>query len=424
VPHQEALTVRAPIRPGKHGELAELLATMRSESAGDNSVLPFTEVSGVHFARLFITDAATDLAGAPLPACLFYMADVDAPLDRHIRELATPFASGLDALFGCCDEYPAEPTPGHRVAWLVERMVASAATYVHQVGRSVEQVHAERQLRESIQSHLDRPDVMSPELSASDAHDRLRGFVLSRDDLRWARRRAGGVGLVRRVRNAVHLVSLPLVVLLTWSVLVPAVLVLLVLIRWKERRDVPESGPAPAEHVQALEATEDHAAQNPFTAIGLVKPGRLRRLTIRFVLVGLDWANRHVFGRDNLAGVRTIHFARWVPVDDGRRLIFASSYDGTLESYMDDFIDRLAWGLNAVFSNGVGYPSTRWLVLDGASDETAFKQYLRRHQIITPVWYSAYDTMPARNLDAASTIRRDLNRDLDEPSADEWMALL
>jgi hypothetical protein len=145
---------------------------------------------------------------------------------------------------------------------------------------------------------------------------------------------------------------------------------------------------------------------------------------MRGVLIGLDYANRHVYNRDNLAGVRTIHFARWVPVDDGRRLIFASSYDGTLESYMDDFIDRLSWGLNAVFSNGVGYPTTRWLVLGGAKDETAFKNYLRNHQIVTPVWYSAYDTIPARNVDANTRLRIDLPRTLEESAADEWLALL
>ena len=180
---------------------------------------------------------------------------------------------------------------------------------------------------------------------------------------------------------------------------------MLLLIRRLERTDVAESGPAPPEHAHDLERTEDHVAQNPFTAIGLVKPGRVRHLTMRGVLLGLDYANRHVYNRDNLAGVRTIHFARWVPVDDGRRLIFASSYDGTLESYMDDFIDRLSWGLNAVFSNGMGYPATRWLVLGGAKDETAFKNYLRNHQIVTPVWYSAYDTLPARNVDANSQLR-------------------
>ena len=204
----------------------------------------------------------------------------------------------------------------------------------------------------------------------------------------------------------------------------PVVLVGLVLIRLAERRDVAEVGPAPPEQVRELERLEDHVAQNPFTAVGFVKPGRVRRLTMRGVLMGLDYADRHVFNRDNLSGVRTIHFARWLPIDDGRRLIFASSYDGTLESYMDDFIDRLAWGLNAVFSNGVGYPSTRWLILGGARDEVAFKNYLRRHQVPNPVWYSAYDNLPARNIDTNQRLRAQLPRVSDEQEAAAWLELV
>ena len=57
--------------------------------------------------------------------------------------------------------------------------------------------------------------------------------------------------------------------------------------------------------------------------------------------------------------MKTIHFARWVFIDGKRRMFFASNYDGSLESYMDDFIDKVAWGLNLVFSNGVGYPRTQ-----------------------------------------------------------------
>jgi hypothetical protein len=145
---------------------------------------------------------------------------------------------------------------------------------------------------------------------------------------------------------------------------------------------------------------------------------------MRTVLMGLDYANRHVYKRDNLAGVRTIHFARWVPIEDGRRLIFCSSYDGTLESYMDDFIDRLAMGLNAVFSNGVGYPSTRWLIFRGAKDELAFKNYLRRHQVPTPVFYSAYDSLPARNIDTNARLRADLPRELAEQEAESWLTMV
>ena len=143
---------------------------------------------------------------------------------------------------------------------------------------------------------------------------------------------------------------------------------------------------------------------------------------MRSVLFGLDFACRHFYNKDNLAGVRTIHFARWTPIDDGRRLVFASNYDNSLDSYMDDFVDRVAWGLNAVFSNGVGWPRTRWLLLGGARDESAFKDYLRTHQIPTPVWFSAYDRLPARNVDANAVRRRQLPRQLGEDAAAEWLS--
>ena len=126
-----------------------------------------------------------------------------------------------------------------------------------------------------------------------------------------------------------------------------------------------------------LAALEDHLVQNPFTAIGHVKPGRFRRWTLVVILFYLDYATRHFFNRGDLSGVKTIHFARWVFIDGKRRMFFASNYDGSLESYMDDFIDKVAWGLNLVFSNGVGYPRTSWLVRGGARDELAFKDYLR-----------------------------------------------
>ena len=115
-----------------------------------------------------------------------------------------------------------------------------------------------------------------------------------------------------------------------------------------------------------LAALEDHLVQNPFTAIGHVKPGRFRRWTLVVILFYLDYATRHFFNRGDLSGVKTIHFARWVFIDGKRRVFFASNYDGSLESYMDDFIDKVAWGLNLVFSNGVGYPRTSWLVRGGA----------------------------------------------------------
>jgi hypothetical protein len=144
------------------------------------------------------------------------------------------------------------------------------------------------------------------------------------------------------------------------------------------------------------------------------------------VLRLVNYFTRHVFNHGSLARVRSIHFARWVAIDDRRRLIFASSYDGSLESYMDEFIDKVAWGLNAVFSNGVGYPRTRWLVLDGANDERAFKTFLRNRQIPTHVWYSAYDELSTINIENNAAIRAGLTgaEAPNRAEAEAWLARL
>ena len=139
----------------------------------------------------------------------------------------------------------------------------------------------------------------------------------------------------------------------------------------------------------------------------------------------LDWANRHIYKRGRLARVGTIHFARWVFLDGKRRLLFASNYDGALDSYMDDFINKAGFGLNLVFANGVGYPSARFLLWGGASDEQSFKAFLRRHQCPTDVWYKAYPGLTTVDLARNALIRRGLQRaSMTEPQAAQWLALI
>ena len=75
---------------------------------------------------------------------------------------------------------------------------------------------------------------------------------------------------------------------------------------------------------------------------------------------------------------------------------------------MDDFVNKVAWGLNVVFSNGVGYPSTRYLIKDGAAQESKFKRYLRNRQQMTEVWYKAYPGLSARDLARHGEIRAGL----------------
>jgi hypothetical protein len=156
----------------------------------------------------------------------------------------------------------------------------------------------------------------------------------------------------------------------------------------------------------------------------LVKPGPFRRFTATLVLVGTNFLTRHVFNHASLIGVTTIHFGRWIFIDQKRRLIFASNYDGSLENYMDDFVDKIAWGLNAAFSSGVDYPKTNWLILDGAHDEQVFKRLNLTHQLVSPFWYAAYQGLTAANIDTNARIRAGLYGAMDDAATRAWLRRL
>jgi hypothetical protein len=92
---------------------------------------------------------------------------------------------------------------------------------------------------------------------------------------------------------------------------------------------------------------------------------------------------------------------------------------------MDDFINKVGFGLNLVFSNGVGYPRTKFLIKEGCSDERKFKEYLRRHQLPTQVWYCAYPGLTAVDLAKNGLIRQGLESPpMSDQEASEWVALL
>jgi hypothetical protein len=197
-----------------------------------------------------------------------------------------------------------------------------------------------------------------------------------------------------------------------------------VAIRLSELQDQTDISRPASSHVAEVARHEDFAAQNPFAVVGFLKPGRLHLVTIRVVLLAIDYAVRHLFSHADLAGIKTIHFARWVPLDGWRRMTFASNYDGAVEAYNDDFINEVWWGLNAVFGNGAGYPPTRWLLWGGARYEQPFKYTLRNHQVPVPAWYSAYPALSAANIENNARVRAGLRGDLSPADAERWLSLL
>ena len=429
---QSAFMVAAPILPGRMEPLRSLLRGMvlRPGIADpDNAVLPFGRCERLHVARLLILEDRTlaDLAlhdGSSFPDAPVYLAllgDCDGSDATQLAEFATLAAPGLRRLFAHCAGFD---DGVDLLAYMQAHVVRPAAQYVNWVGRTVRQVREEAALHAALRGWLDDNAALSDAPDPVALHGQLRRFVETECQ-------AGRLALTDpeptprgwRIRQVTHAVGVPLLLLAVAPVLVLGAPFFLWALRRHEGRD-PVIAPRPdAEHLNALARIEDHDVSNQFSAFGSVKPGLFRGMTLRGLLWVLNYTTRHLYTRGRLSRVGTIHFARWAYLDGGRRLFFASNYDGSLESYMDDFINKVAWGLNLVFSNGIGYPRTRFLILGGAKDEQGFKRYIRRHQLPTEVWYKAYPDLTTTDLDRNTRLRAGLRRSaLTASEARQWLS--
>jgi hypothetical protein len=421
---QVAVTIVADLRPGATESLRQLLASM-GDGVANGSVVDLSALRDVHFARFVLLEETEDLRGHPLPASLLYMSDVDVPRDRHLAELVDTAGQGLDRLFGHCEGYPPEPrTRDDRLAYLTRHVVKEQARYFNTTGRNVRQVVQEAALRDRIEELLDGSPNDGTNADPAAIRRRVQELVEHDDALGWARRPAPRLGFGFRVKELAHLVGGVLLVLVLSPLLLLVAPVFLVLLRLHER-----AAPAPhlrpsLEKVAELDALEDYLVHNPFTAVGFVKPGLFWRLTFTALLIALEFATRHVFNNGNLAGVKTIHSARWVALNQWRRMIFISNYDGSREAYHDDFVDKIAWGLNVAFASGYGFPRTKWLFFAGVKDEQAFKDFLRRHLVPTHVWYSAYGRLTNANIKNNARIRAGLHGEADAREARRWVQAL
>jgi hypothetical protein len=422
--HQVAVTIVADVRPGEAERLDRLLMSM-GDGVANGSVVDLAAVPDLHFARFVLLEETQDLRDRPLPALLIYMSDVDVSRDRHLAVLVDTASNGLDQLYSHCEGYPSPETRSRetRLAYLRAHVVKEQARYFNTTGRNVRQVRQEAELHDRLEKLLDsRTDESDGDPQS--VRKTVQELIARDESLRWARGPAPRSGFAFRAKKALRLVAGVLLVLLLSPLLLLIAPVFLLLLRLHERSDRAPHLPASLERVEELADLEDRAAHNPFTAVGFVKPGLFRRLTIQTIFVALNFAAQHLFNHGNLAGVKTIHSARWVALNEWRRVIFASNYDGSRESYMDDFVDKIAWGLNVSFGSGYGFPNTSWLFFDGAKDEQAFKDFLRRHLVATRVWHSAYPRLTNANIENNARIRAGLHGDAEPDDARRWVQAL
>jgi hypothetical protein len=429
---QSSFMVAAPIRSGHEDTLRRLLASMnRAPGQADpaNALVPFASLESLHFARFVILDDQTtgDIAayGLPVqtyPLTLAFLGDCDGDRATFIRDLVRQAGTGLRQIFLCCEGF----TPSTDLArWMDEHEHAPSALYVNWRGRTMRHVREEAALAAEIASCL-RANQSLARGEPREIHAALRRHV-------EAELTAGRLTLTPerptpwrwRIAHLTNLLVLPVAALALLPLLILYLPLFLYQLRRREKSDPADIPPLDPAHVSRLARIEDHEPTNQFNALGSIKPGLFRYWLLVVVLRVIDYGARHLYYRGRLARVHTIYAARWVFLDGGRRVLFASNYDGSLESYMDDFINKVSFGLNLVFSNGVGYPSTRWLVVDGARDEQKFKSVLRRHQVPSEVWYNGHAGLTAHHLERNARLRHGLeSAALSNRELVEWCRLL
>jgi hypothetical protein len=182
-------------------------------------------------------------------------------------------------------------------------------------------------------------------------------------------------------------------------------------LRWLEQRDSSHDAP-PIDPclLREMGQLEDRVAQNHMGSVVLVKPGILRMALVRAGHLGLDLIVRVVATDGYLGSMRTIHFAHWAFVNNGSRLMFFSNFDDSWESYLDDFIEKAHGGLTLAWSSGVGFPPTRFLVLDGASHGRQFKAWARHSMAVNRFWFSAYKDYTVNQIDRQARIADGLRK--------------
>lgn len=415
---QAVFTVVAGIPDTHLDALRAVLDQIRANPAG-NQLLPFEKFDRVHFASLMLAEGLA-------PSLLILELNADGTAADCLAALVAGAGAGLDALFAGSDGWPGSSAAPASRTWLEERIVRPGAYHIGATGRTHERIRQEARLHDEIERFLDAEEAAGRLTGATPASVRVRVQDLVRADasLAWARTSPPRQTASERMVHRARLYGAIAAAVLLLPLLLPVVAVGAVVLRMKERTDKVQDGPPDPDHVRRLEDEEDFAAQNHLASVIPVKPGLLRKVLLRTVLLAVNLVARVSATNGSLGGIPSIHFAHWSMINGNRHLLFVSNFDGSWESYLGDFIDKAATGLTAVWSNTVEFPRARFVAFDGAADGPRFRAWARAKQCSTRAWYTAYPGSTMSTIDNNTSIREGLFATLDEKGTAEWLARL
>jgi len=431
---QNALSIITRIKSAERPALETLLDVIGNDIDGTagNHYIRFAELTTIHFACWVVLRSApdTDAPSRSYPDTLVLETNFDGDLDPHLDELIARGGAALDAIYAFCEDWPAGGTanPVAVKQYLKSHSVPTPAFYIGCPGHTLGNIRNAIAVREELETFLDAEDRIQPlsSLSPGQVRQKLLEYLrqgaktlpeISPETLADQTKRSGRNVMLTIL---ILILALPLLILL-----LPLLLLYYIVLRMHETQDASKPIPPPLPIDPRLFGKEDYCVQNHLTTLVEVKPGAFRLYTLKFILAAINLLAKTIFITGQLGGIPTIHFARWILMDNDRRLLFFSNYDGSWASYLGDFVDKANYGLTAVWSNTDRFPPANNLAFGGAQHIEAFKQWSREHNVYAAVWYSAYPNETLRNLKNDIQIRdRIASPDLSEAEVVALLQLL
>jgi hypothetical protein len=418
---QNAYNLVSEIDPSKLEDLRKVLDVIQLD-VENNAHFNFLDITSIHFARFVIIEATNGYH-----PYLAFETNYDGELNVHLNEIIRQTKSGgFDKVFGACKNFPSKAiiNDADRLAFLKAEAHYHPYFYRGTWGRTVAHIRHEEKTRKDIQKYLDGNPALR-EKTTREIYEELKRKFSKPSPITQVPPTIAG--LLLKIFFALILVVA--ICCLKWPygflALAATALTIYVNLRYKENKDKELVRSYDANTMTiSLRDAEDKIVQNQLTHLVEIKEGWFRLMVLKAVLGTVETLGIYIFNKGNLGGIPSIHFARWIIIDKGKRLLFFSNFDGSWENYLGDFIDRAAVGLTAVWSNTKLFPRSKNLFQDGATDEQKFKSWTRMHQIPTQVWYSAYKYLTVENINNNTKIQEGFNQQLTDEQLNAWLQRL
>ena len=140
--------------------------------------------------------------------------------------------------------------------------------------------------------------------------------------------------------------------------------------------------------------TNERTPANGLTVLANVKPGKAAEIRA-------GAAKMATLPLHELLGPLTLHFARWLLINNDTQFLYIAIFDTDFEQYTEDAIRIFNQvGMGSLFLNLVGFPE------NGMKDPEAFKKFVREHHCPSFLEYSEYEGVTVKEIKRALKIER------------------